>query len=102
LPPQDSVNTQNIVGVYLNKLGIHHCSEIQEGYCHANGKLYKQGWKFFSVLDRDELVATLNPETKEKEWQKPTAYQTYDHNGEMYEIVLEDGSNLLVSPEHKV
>ena len=41
-----------------------------------DGKLYKQGWKFFSDLDRDELVATLNPETKEIEWQKPTAYQT--------------------------
>jgi hypothetical protein len=26
----------------------------------------------------------------------------YDHNGEMYEIELEDGSTLLVSPEHNV
>jgi hypothetical protein len=32
-----------------------------------DGKLYKQSWKFFSELNRDELVATLNPKTKEVE-----------------------------------
>jgi len=86
--------------VYLEDINT--SSEIPEGYCQEDGKFYKQGWKFFSDLDWDEFVATLNPETKEKEWQLPTAYQVYDHNGERYEIELEDGSTLLVSPEHKV
>ena len=34
--------------------------------------------------------------------QRPTAYQVYQHDREMYEIELEDGSSLLFSPEHKV
>ncbi|MCK4429252.1 MAG: hypothetical protein KAU95_02660, partial [Candidatus Aenigmarchaeota archaeon] len=85
---------------YLNRLPA--CSEIQEGICAENGIFYKQGWKLFSELNKDEKVLTLNPETKEKEWQLPTAYQTYNHNREMYEISLEGGSNLLVSPEHNI
>ena len=34
--------------------------------------------------------------------QRPTAYQVYQHDREMYEIELEDGSSLLFSHEHKV
>ena len=44
----------------------------------------------------------LNPETKETEWRHPTAWQVYLHDREMYEIILEDGTELLVSPEHRV
>jgi len=61
-----------------------------------------EGWKLFGDLSGDEKVLTLNPATKEAEWQLPAAFQVYDYNGEMYKITLEDGSSLLVSPEHKV
>ena len=44
----------------------------------------------------------MRNETKEMEWQKPTDYQVYNNNSEMYEIELKDGSTLLVSPEHTV
>ncbi|MCK4521516.1 MAG: hypothetical protein KAU20_03000, partial [Nanoarchaeota archaeon] len=81
--------------------------------------LTENGWKYFRELE-NEKVMTLNPETHEKEWQLPTAKQVYEHDDEMYKIVLEDSSDssetqgvseraqkssisdMLVSPEHKV
>jgi hypothetical protein len=33
-------------------------------------------------------ISTLDPETHEKQWQTPTEYQTYEYDGEMYEIEL--------------
>jgi intein/homing endonuclease len=48
------------------------------------------------------LIYTLNPSTLKPIFQKPTAKQEYDYQGEMYKITLEDGTILYVSPEHKV
>ncbi|MEK6889233.1 MAG: LamG-like jellyroll fold domain-containing protein, partial [Nanoarchaeota archaeon] len=45
---------------------------------------------------------SLNQETGEKEWQVPFERQTFEHEGDMFSIKLEDGSLLRVSPEHKV
>jgi len=77
------------------------CSGTQEGYCQEDGKLYQQQWKSFKDLDEDDLVATLNPETGEMEFQLPTERQIYEYEGEMYKIMGED-FELMVSPEHKV
>jgi hypothetical protein len=64
--------------------------------------LTKEGWKLFKDLKPEEEVLTLNPETKAQEWQKPLKYLEYDYSDAMFEITLADGSQLLVSLEHKV
>jgi len=64
--------------------------------------LTDEGWKLFRDLERDEKVLTLNQETMEEEWQLPDGWQDVEHDGEMYRIVLDDRSEFLVSPAHRV
>ena len=64
--------------------------------------LTKDGWKLFKDLEPEEAVLTLNQETGEQKWQKPIKYLEYDYSDAMFEITLADGTQLLVSPEHKV
>jgi hypothetical protein len=73
-----------------------------ECYDEETEILTKDGWKLFKDLDAEEEVLTLNPETKAQEWQKPVKYLEYDYSDAMFELTLGDGSQLLVSPEHKV
>ncbi|MEK6734792.1 MAG: hypothetical protein AABY27_06805, partial [Pseudomonadota bacterium] len=66
-------------------------------------KCYREEWKLFKDLNDNEKVMTLNAETGEKEWQLPVERQIFDNeDDDMYKIELEDGSELVVSPEHKV
>jgi len=76
------------------------CSEIKEGYCKEDDKIYSIEWKLFEDLE-DEEVATLNKETGELEFEEPIIKQVFEHEGDMYNIETEEG-NLLVSPEHRV
>ncbi len=93
--------------VFLSNLGQGQC------YDSETEVLTDEGWKYFADLNGNEEVMTLNAKTGEKEWQKPSDYQEFEHEGEMYEIVLEDyvksvsaenkeSRKLLVSPKHKV
>ncbi|RKY96158.1 MAG: hypothetical protein DRQ03_07750, partial [Candidatus Hydrothermota bacterium] len=95
----NTTGTANLTITAVN--GTTWTNQPYECYDEETEILTPDGWKYFYELDGDE-IATLNPETRETEWQKPTAYQVYQHDGEMYNIVLEDGSELLVSPEHRV
>ncbi|KAF5438145.1 protein of unknown function (DUF2341), partial [Candidatus Methanophagaceae archaeon] len=73
-----------------------------ECYDEETELLTKEGWKLFKDLEPEEAVLTLNPETNAQEWQKPIKYLEYDYSDAMFEITLADGTQLLVSPEHKV
>ena len=90
-----SLNSNEYNKVYLTKLGQGECYDIETEILTENG------WKFFRDLE-DEKVATLNQETGEKEWQLPLERQEFDSPEFMYKIVLEDGSDLLVSGKHRV
>lgn len=63
--------------------------------------LTENGWKLFKDLIEGEKVATFNTETKNLEYQLPTAYQEYDYNGPMIHFKgrLKD---CLVTPEHNM
>jgi len=91
-----NLNSNEYNKIYLTNLG--------QGQCYDNETkiLTENGWKYFYDLNDNEEVATLNPETKKLEWQTPLEQQEFNYNNEMYKIILEDGSDLLVSPEHKV
>ena len=62
----------------------------------------KSSWKYFKDLKGNELILTLNPKTKQEEWQKAKEIFSYDYNGKLYEITLKNGDKLVVSPEHKI
>ena len=73
------------------------------GHCYDNETeiLTEEGWMLFKDL-KDQKVMTLNQETGRAKYQKPTEKQVFDYNKEMYNIELEDGSNLKVSEKHRV
>lgn len=65
--------------------------------------LTDKGWKLFKDLDKTEKVATLNPNTFEIEYHKPSAYQEYEHDGDMVSITSpEKAIDLLVTPNHSL
>jgi hypothetical protein len=63
--------------------------------------LTNQGWKLFKDLDKTELIPTLNPETSQIEFHRPTDYIAYHHQGEMIEYT-HNGFKLSVTPDHKM
>ena len=77
---------------------------VNETGCYDNETqiLTENGWKYFYDLSESEMTMTLNPETREKEWQIPYKKQEFENDGKMYKIELADGSRLLVSEKHKV
>lgn len=46
--------------------------------------LTRAGWKYFNEIDDKEAVATLNPQTKEVEYQEILAKIDYKYNGKMH------------------
>ena len=68
----------------------------------ADTEIYtSEGWKLFDELNGNELVYTLNPNTRTVEWQKPTNYYKALYNGEMVHF---KGFTLdmLVTPNHNM
>lgn len=45
-----------------------------------------EGWKLFKDLNKSELIATINPNTLELEYQKPFAYIDKEHKGKMIRL----------------
>jgi len=62
--------------------------------------LTEQGWKYFKDLNRKEKVMTLNPDTEEIEYQKPTKYFEYNYDGNLININTRY-LDLLITPNHK-
>ena len=76
---------------------------LSYGECFAEGhELFtkEKGWINFKDLSENAIVATMNPLTKEFEWQQITKKINYDYEGKM--ISLSSSSlNTLVTPKHK-
>ena len=65
--------------------------------------LTKAGWKFFAALNDDDLVCTMDPYTREIEYQKPTDHIAHHFTGAMVSISnKEKGIECLVTPNHNV
>ena len=62
--------------------------------------LTNNGWKLFKDLNKDDTVATLNPETKEIEYQKPSQFFRYWFDGEMIRIDTKS-VDLCITPNHQ-
>ena len=63
--------------------------------------LTRRGWLSFPELTADDEVATRNPESREFEWQKPTAHHACAYDGELIRF-LSRGIDLLVTPNHRI
>ena len=59
------------------------------------------GWKLFKDLSKTEKVITINPETKDLEWQKPINYINYHYSGEMVSVEAANMS-ICVTPDHNM
>jgi flavin-dependent thymidylate synthase len=62
--------------------------------------LTDEGWKRFADLNRNEQVLTLNPETGDAEFQKPLAYQIYDHHDDLF-FCEGKALSFAVTPNHR-
>jgi len=63
--------------------------------------LTNEGWKLFKDLNRNELVATLNPSNNHIEYHKPYNYIEYDYEGELINITNDKKTiDKLVTPNH--
>jgi len=85
----------NPTAYYIGDEVIHCCYDDQTEI------LTKDGFKLFKDLNNDDVVATLNKENNNLEYQKPTEIQSYDYNGEMYNINSRR-VNLCVTPNHRM
>jgi ATP-dependent 26S proteasome regulatory subunit len=63
--------------------------------------LTKQGWKKYTELADDEVVATLNPATNEMEYHTIERKIQYHYEGKMYRLESTQVS-LMVTPNHKL
>jgi len=63
--------------------------------------LTQDGFKFFRDLVPDDLIATLNPATKQVEYHKAVAWQTYPYKGDLLRFSSRS-YDLCVTPEHRM
>ena len=63
--------------------------------------LTDKGWKLFTELDKTEKIASLNPKTKELEYQKPHTYVNQPFEGKLCHL---KGSfaDIKITPTHKL
>ena len=63
--------------------------------------LTDEGWKLFSDVRGDELILSLNPETRESEWTTITDRQCWRNDGAMRHF-RNKSLDCLVTPEHRM
>lgn len=88
-------NTEALAGVHADWVLM----AVDEA-CHDNKTeiLTDKGWKLFKDLIPTDLVMTLINNQK-GEWQKPTRYHEYEHNGDMISSNLR-ATDFMVTPNH--
>ncbi|MBR9702100.1 hypothetical protein GOV13_04215, partial [Candidatus Pacearchaeota archaeon] len=96
-----TLSADEIKNLYMKQEG--NFPRDYSGHCYDNETeiLTDEGWKYFSELNQNEGVATLNSESGELEWQTPTEWQEFDNKGDMYRIETDEG-DLVVSEKHSV
>jgi phosphoribosylamine-glycine ligase len=63
--------------------------------------LTTRGWRLFGELTPDDELCTLNPETGEIEFQRPTALVSFEHHKKLVSISNES-IDLVVTPDHNM
>lgn len=60
-----------------------------------------RGWLYFKDVKDDDLIMSLNPETRNVEWVSVTDRQQYEHKGEMVRF-FNRSLDMLVTPDHRM
>lgn len=60
-----------------------------------------RGWISITDIKLDDVVVSMNPETKTLSYENPTAIHEYDFNGNMYEVESQQVSQM-VTPNHRM
>ena len=63
--------------------------------------LTKAGWKRFKDVSDDDLIMSLNPDTREEEWVSVVDQQCYDFNGELVRF-YNKSLDCVVTPDHRM
>lgn len=63
--------------------------------------LTKKGWKFFSDLQKEDYVITLNVKTKEIEWHNPSNIQKFYYSGDIFNIKT-SRIDMAITPNHRM
>lgn len=63
--------------------------------------LTKVGWKRFKDVSDDDLIMSLNPDTRETEWASVVDRQCYDFDGVMMRF-YNDNLDCVVTPDHRM
>jgi hypothetical protein len=64
--------------------------------------LTQRGWVLFGDLTQNDHLATVNPETLNLEWQRPTEIIWRPYTGKMFHFYSRGVFDLLVTPDHKM
>ena len=74
-----------------------------DDYCFSEDTevLTRKGWKKISEVSYEDEVATLNPETDELEYQRPSRLFNFEYSGKMCHFYGRH-LDLLVTPDHNV
>jgi len=87
--------------IELKKIPSNTVDLVVTCYSEDTEVLTDKGWKFFKDLNREDLIATLNPKTEYLEYQKPIEYQKSFYEGEMF-LIEHKNINLLITPNHNL
>lgn len=96
--PQHNADTNKYVGGNHSLIQVIG-SDNFDCYDDKTEILTESGWVLFKGLNKNDRVATLNPETRLFEWQKPTDYHSYNYSGKMY-CVQNRSLDFCVTPNH--
>ena len=90
------------VGLIVTSIPFSSQYEYTPCYDQETEVLTKRGWLSFGELVLEDHVATLNPETLQVEWQKPSEIIWRKYTGPMVHFYSRNSFDLLVTPDHKM
>ncbi len=70
-------------------------------YVEDTDVLTDSGWKRFKDVSNNDLILSLNPDTRELEWVSIVARQCYDYNGDVVRF-HNRSLDCVVTPEHRM
>jgi hypothetical protein len=77
---------------------------VDKAHCYtAEHEVLTQNRDWISITDikLDDTIVSMNPDTLEISYEKPTEIQTFDYKGDIYEI-NNDNTELSITPNHRM
>ncbi|MFZ2725204.1 MAG: hypothetical protein WAX77_03015, partial [Methylococcaceae bacterium] len=89
-------------GVFVSNCGIIvNVTPLEPCFSSDTEILTKNGWKYFNEIVIGSEVLTMNPQTREAQWQNVERIQAYTYRGDLLHFNSR-GVDLLVTPDHSL